>query len=196
MRQVTSKSWRVYAKRPFAGPSQVLAYLGRYTHRVAITPQRLRRLDRVAGTVTFTWKDYADGQKRKEMTLSVVEFVRRFALHILPARLAKIRHFGLLAIATSDNGSLKPRLVCPKPQPNASLTWSRSRRPPPQRPRDPRPWPVLIAERVNCDWWRWCGHGALQSLRCSILPETHDRQLEFWLRHWCGTDLAADAVLG
>jgi len=106
MRQVTAKSWRVYAKRPFAGPSQVLAYLGRYTHRVAITPRRLRRLDRVAGTVTFAWKDYADGQKRKEMTLSVVEFVRRFALHILPARLAKIRHFGLLG-----NRNLRQRLA-------------------------------------------------------------------------------------
>jgi hypothetical protein len=106
MRQVTGKSWRVYAKRPFAGPSQVLAYLGRYTHRVAITPRRLRHLDRLAGTVTFEWKDYADGQKRKEMTLSVVEFVRRFALHVLPARLAKIRHFGLLG-----NRNLRQRMT-------------------------------------------------------------------------------------
>ena len=88
--------WVVYAKRPFAGPRQVLAYLSRYTHRVAISPSRLRSLDPQQGTVTFTWKDYADGARRKLMSLGAGEFVRRFCLHLLPARFVKIRHYGLL----------------------------------------------------------------------------------------------------
>jgi hypothetical protein len=96
LRQATRRAWVVYAKRPFAGPRQVLAYLSRYTHRVAISPSRLRSLDPQRAMVTFTWKDYADGARRKLMTLGVGEFVRRFSLHLLPARLVKIRHYGLL----------------------------------------------------------------------------------------------------
>ena len=96
LRQATRRAWVVYAKRPFAGPRQVLAYLSRYTHRVAIGPSRLLSLDRQQATLTFAWKDYADGARRKTMTLGVGEFVRRFCLHLLPARLVKIRHYGLL----------------------------------------------------------------------------------------------------
>lgn len=96
LRQATRRSWVVYAKRPFAGPKQVLAYLSRYTHRVAISPKRLLALDAVRQTVTFSWKDYAAGARRKNMTLSAVEFVRRFCLHLLPERFVKIRHYGLL----------------------------------------------------------------------------------------------------
>lgn len=95
VQQAGRHPWVVYAKRPFAGPQQVLAYLSRYTHRVAITPSRLRALDPQARTVAFTWKDYADGSKRKTMTLSVTEFLRRFCLHLLPERFVKIRHYGL-----------------------------------------------------------------------------------------------------
>jgi hypothetical protein len=89
--------WVVYAKRPFAGPEAVLAYLARYTHRVAISNSRLIAMD--ARGVTFRWKDYRrKGRVRyKTMTLSVDEFMRRFLLHVLPAGLHRIRHYGLLA---------------------------------------------------------------------------------------------------
>jgi hypothetical protein len=90
------EKWVVYAKRPFAGPRQVLAYLSRYTHRVAIGNGRLLCLDRDAATVTFTYKDYRERARRKTMTLDLSEFLRRFCLHILPRRFVKIRHCGLL----------------------------------------------------------------------------------------------------
>lgn len=96
-RQLARTAWVVYAKRPFAGPETVLRYLSRYTHRVALTPRRLLRLDRAAGTVTFAYKDYADGGARKEMTMRCAEFLRRFLLHLLPKGFVKIRHFGVLA---------------------------------------------------------------------------------------------------
>jgi hypothetical protein len=89
--------WVVFAKRPFAGPEAVLAYLSRYTHRVAISNQRLIALDERG--VTFRWKDYrAKGRTRyKVMTLSADEFMRRFLLHVLPAGFHRIRHYGLFA---------------------------------------------------------------------------------------------------
>jgi hypothetical protein len=91
--------WVVYAKRPFAGPAAVLAYLSRYTHRVAISNQRLLALDERG--VTFRWKDYrAKGRTRyKTMTLRADEFIRRFLLHVLPSGFHRIRHYGLLANA-------------------------------------------------------------------------------------------------
>lgn len=98
--------WVVYAKRPFAGPQAVLAYLSRYTHRVAISNSRLLALDERG--VTFRWKDYrAKGQTRyKPMTLAPEEFIRRFLLHVLPGGFHRIRHYGLLA-----NGSRKANLA-------------------------------------------------------------------------------------
>jgi hypothetical protein len=96
LRQAVSRKWVVYSKRPFAGPSQVLGYLSRYTHRVALSSRRLLALDPESQTVTFSWKDYADGSKRKTMRLELREFVRRFCLHLLPERFVKIRHFGFL----------------------------------------------------------------------------------------------------
>jgi Putative transposase/Transposase zinc-binding domain len=89
--------WVVYTKRPFAGPQAVLAYLCRYTHRVAITNSRLQALDLQSGTVAFRYKDYAHGSQLRSMTLSLQEFLRRFCVHILPPRFVKIRHYGLLA---------------------------------------------------------------------------------------------------
>ena len=91
--------WVVYAKRPFAGPAAVLAYLARYTHRVAIANSRLIALDERG--VTFKWKDYrAKGKtKHKTMTLSTGEFMRRFLLHVLPSGFHRIRHYGLIANA-------------------------------------------------------------------------------------------------
>ncbi len=95
VRALYQKEWVVYAKEPFGGPEQVLKYLTGYTHRVALSNRRLVKLQ--DDRVTFTWKDYADGCRRKEMTLDAVEFVRRFALHIIPKGLVRIRHYGLLA---------------------------------------------------------------------------------------------------
>ena len=91
--------WVVYAKRPFAGPQAVLAYLSRYTHRVAISNQRLVALDERG--VTFRWKDYRAKERGpvKTMTLSAAEFMRRFLLHVLPSGFHRIRHYGLLANA-------------------------------------------------------------------------------------------------
>jgi len=89
-----AKEWIVYAKAPFAGPEQVLDYVGRYTHRVAISNSRL--LDIEEGTVTFRWKDYRDDNTQKTMTLAAGEFIRRFLLHVLPPGLQRIRYYGLL----------------------------------------------------------------------------------------------------
>ncbi len=87
--------WVVYAKPPFGGAEQVYRYLGRYTHRVAISNGRLISLNQER--VTFHYKDYADGARRKEMTLDADEFIRRFLLHVLPKGFVRIRHYGLLA---------------------------------------------------------------------------------------------------
>lgn len=89
------QSWVVYAKPPFGGAEQVYRYLGRYTHRVALSNSRL--LKHADGRVTFRYKDYADGQRQKEMTLDAEEFIRRFLLHVLPKGFVRIRHYGLLA---------------------------------------------------------------------------------------------------
>jgi len=87
--------WVVYAKKPFAGPQQVLDYLGRYTHRVAISNNRL--LDIEDGRVRFRWKDYRNNKHRKTMTLTAEEFIRRFLIHVLPDRFQRIRYYGFLS---------------------------------------------------------------------------------------------------
>jgi hypothetical protein len=87
--------WVVYAKRPFAGPEQVLNYVGRYTHRVAIANNRILSVDETR--VRFHWKDYRDGDRRKTMSLSGEEFLRRFLIHVLPSGFRRIRYFGFLA---------------------------------------------------------------------------------------------------
>jgi hypothetical protein len=92
-----AQDWVVYAKPPFGGPEQVLKYLARYTHRVAISNARLLELR--AGRVTFRYKDYADDHRQKTMTLDADEFLRRFVQHVLPGSFVKVRHYGLLANA-------------------------------------------------------------------------------------------------
>jgi hypothetical protein len=89
------KKWVVYCKPPFDGPNGVLQYLGRYTHRIAISNNRI--LSHRGGNVSFLWRDYADDNRPKTMTLKAGEFIRRFLLHVLPPRYVRIRHFGLLA---------------------------------------------------------------------------------------------------
>jgi len=111
--------WVVYAKRPFAGPAAVLAYLSRYTHRVAISNRRLLAMD--GNGVTFRWKDYrTKGRTRhKAMTLAADEFMRRFLLHVLPGGFHRIRHYGLLANAERRKRLMTARalLKVPPPEP-------------------------------------------------------------------------------
>lgn len=99
------KEWVVYCKKPFKSSSHVIEYLGRYTHRVAISNNRIIKLE--DGMVTFKWRDYKDNNREKEMTLTAVEFMRRFLLHILPSGFTKIRHYGFLG---NRNKNTKLRL--------------------------------------------------------------------------------------
>jgi Putative transposase/Transposase zinc-binding domain len=127
--------WVVYAKRPFAGPEAVLAYLSRYTHRVAISNSRLLSLDDRG--VTFRWKDYrAEGRTRhKTMTLTAPEFMRRFLLHVLPSGFHRIRHYGLLANPTRKKNIDVARALLQSPapiataHPTATDTTTRTARP-------------------------------------------------------------------
>ena len=91
---VGQKKWNVYAKAPFGGPAQIIEYMGRYTHKVAITAHRILHID--SGTISFKYKDYNDGNKAKVMVLTQAEFLRRFEQHILPKGFVKIRHAGYL----------------------------------------------------------------------------------------------------
>ena len=95
LRNARRHDWVVYAKPPFGGPDQVLKYLARYTHRVAISNRRILSID--DGKVSFSWKDYANGNARREMALDASEFIRRFLLHTLPKGFVRIRHYGFLA---------------------------------------------------------------------------------------------------
>jgi hypothetical protein len=98
------KDWVVYAKRPFGGPQQVIEYLGRYTHKVAISNHRIQTV--TDNEVSFSYKDYKDSGATKLMTLSNEEFIRRFAQHILPHRFVRIRHYGILS-STWKRGKLQ-----------------------------------------------------------------------------------------
>jgi hypothetical protein len=111
------KNWFVYAKPPFAGPQAVLAYLARYTHRVAISNRRLVALN--ADGVTFQYKDYRrSGQERyRAMTLVPGEFIRRFLLHVLPMGFHRIRHYGLLASAARQANLARVRQLLAAPEP-------------------------------------------------------------------------------
>src|SRR5204863_1646332 len=95
VRKLHRHQWVVYAKPSFGGPEQVLRYLGRYTHRVAISNHRLISFD--DDQVTFRWRDSAHGNKKRKMTVSAEEFIRRFLLHVLPKGFVRIRHFGFMA---------------------------------------------------------------------------------------------------
>ncbi len=113
--------WVVYAKRPFAGPEAVLAYLSRYTHRVAISNSRLIALDDKG--VTFRWKDYRakDGDVHKTMTLPIPEFIRRFLRHVLPQGFHRIRHYGLFANGGRAENLARARRLLAMPAPDSEL---------------------------------------------------------------------------
>src|SRR6201993_761102 len=112
--------WVVYAKRPFAGPEQVLDYVGRYTHRVAISNNRL--LDIAEGKVKFRYKDYRHEAQQKTMTLEAEEFIRRFLLHVLPEGFQRIRYYGFLANRYREQKleHCRELLGMPAPEPTAS----------------------------------------------------------------------------
>lgn len=92
--QMYNKEWIVYCKEPFQNANSVIQYLGRYTHRVAISNERIVKIE--DGKVTFKWRDYKDKNKMKEMTVKIEEFIRRFLIHILPPKFMKIRYYGIL----------------------------------------------------------------------------------------------------
>lgn len=154
------KDWVVYAKPPFGGPEQVYTYLGRYTHRVAISNFRLVALDN--GRVTFTLKDYADNGQRKTMTVSAVEFLRRFLLHVLPVGFTRIRHYGLYA---GKNVATKLH--------HARLLLGRDGKvlPPIAKTTPHAPWWQRLLERTGVDLMVCpCCGGRL--VRCHLVPST------------------------
>lgn len=105
--QLFSREWVVYAKRPFGGPQQVIEYLGRYTHKIAISNHRLQSVD--DANTTFSYKDYGSNGFKKVMKLQNREFIRRFALHILPLRYVRIRHYGILSSTWKRDKFIKLR---------------------------------------------------------------------------------------
>src|SRR5690606_27941671 len=105
LQSLFEKNWVVYAKRPFGGPKQVIEYLGRYTHKVAISNHRIKNV--TDHEVTINYKDYKDGSKIKELNVQNVEFARRFSVYILPKRLVRIRHYGIL-ISSWKRSKLQP----------------------------------------------------------------------------------------
>ncbi len=150
LRQAFAREWVVYSKAPMAGPEQVLRYLGRYTHRIAIGNERLVQLD--GGRVTFAYRDRRRGNRRRRLTIDAPQFVRRFLLHVLPPRFVRVRHYGLQA-----NGC-RTRLLA---QARAFLCA-----PVPPRPESiPRiPWKDLYLQITgrDPDLCRACGRGVLR----------------------------------
>ena len=192
IRALYQKDWVVYAKEPFGGPEQVLKYLTGYTHRVALSNHRLVKLE--DGRVTFLWKDYADGCRRKEMTLEAVEFVRRFALHIIPKGLVRIRQYGLLA--HRDRGerlALCRSLLAAGAGPSRQRPSRRRRVPVPDRRtatshrvgRDQRRlWSSPSRQRhlgwVSPYWWSWFRSWSHRGTRPRSPHPRLCRQPRFW----------------
>lgn len=127
LRQLKSKTWVVFAKRPFAGPEHVIRYLAHYTHRVAISNGRL--IEMKDHQVTFRWRDSADSNRQKLMTLDAISFIRRFLLHILPTGFVKIRLFGFMANRNRREAvALCRSLLPPMPEANANFLTEERRR--------------------------------------------------------------------
>jgi len=117
VRSLATKKWVVYAKRPFSLPDKVLDYLGRYTHRVAISNNRILSLDQ--GRITFSYRDRKNDNRLRSMTLESDEFIRRFLLHVLPDGFMRVRHFGFLANRSKKQNLTQCReLLGIEPQPN------------------------------------------------------------------------------
>lgn len=155
------KSWWVYSKPPFGGPEKVLQYLARYTHRVALSNHRLRRLD--CGRVTFSYKDYTQGGRSREMTLPAEELIRRFLLHILPDRFVRIRYYGLFANRNREEELER----CRKLLGVEAL---------PSRPDDKEDWQAIYLRVTGKDptLCEHCGRGHLRWVR-ELAPRTKGR---------------------
>jgi hypothetical protein len=119
---ISGLQWNVYAKAPFGGPAQIVEYLGRYTHKVAITAHRILQITN--SSITFKYKDYAANNSVKHMQLSHAEFVRRFAQHILPSGFVKIRHAGYLTHRNKNQriASILQQLQLPAAMPKVKLS--------------------------------------------------------------------------
>ncbi len=104
LRSLYKHNWVVYAKRPFTGVQSVVEYLARYTHKIAISNQRIQNIE--AGKVSFAYKDYKHGSVKKEMTLQATEFIRRFSLHVLPKGFVRIRHYGICSSSAKQKSAL------------------------------------------------------------------------------------------
>jgi hypothetical protein len=154
--------WVVYAKPPFGGPKHVLEYLGRYTHRVAISNNRL--IDFVEGKVTFRWKDYRHESRQKVMRLEAQEFMRRFLLHVLPTGFQRIRHYGLLANRYRVVKLARCRQLLAEPAPVADV---------PDVPLDYRDRYQLLTGKSLRDCPK-CGHGHMACIE-TFLPGTLPR---------------------
>ena len=109
IQQCFRKEWVVYAKKPFSGVNSVVEYLGRYTQKIAISNHRICNIDTQNSTITFSYKDYKAKGKKKRITLNAIEFIRRFALHILPKAFVRIRHYGILS-SSSKQKTIK--IIC------------------------------------------------------------------------------------
>jgi len=165
LKPLRSKQWVVYSKRPFAGPERVLAYLARYTHRIAISNHRLLSIDN--GKVRFQWRDYRQQGRQKVLELSAHEFIRRFLMHIVPPRFHRIRYYGLLAPRFRQQRLelCRDLLGMPQPEPQDEAPADYQ-----QRYQD------LVDEDVlSCPE---CGEGLMLPRRCyhagQVPPEWHD----------------------
>jgi hypothetical protein len=145
------KEWVVYAKPPFGGPEQVLKYLARYTHRVAISNARLVKVE--AGQVFFRWKDYADGNRQKVMALEAVEFIRRFLQHVVPSGFVRIRHYGLLGNRVRAANLARCRALLSPGQGNGAEAAAATLAPPPAPSN-----PTEAGMRTRCPV---CGQGQM-----------------------------------
>ncbi len=122
--QLYQHEWVVYAKQHFTGPQIVIEYLGRYTHKIAISNHRINNVE--AGEVTFSYKDYKAGNVKKEMTLKAMEFIRRFCLHVMPKGFVRIRHYGICSSSAKVKSAviIKAQLPALKP---STTTVSKAR---------------------------------------------------------------------
>jgi len=162
LRALRRVEWVVYAKRPFGGPAQVLAYLGRYTHRVAIANSRI--VEMTDTDVAFRWKDYRHGGKTKVMTLAAQEFIRRFLLHTLPDGFHRIRHFGFLA-----NGHRAAKLALCRKLLDASVSISA-----------PEPTNTSADSTAEPPAWSRCPCCGGALVVVSILSDTPSSRPAFW----------------
>ena len=169
LRQAARKHWVVYSKPPFAGAEQVLAYLGRYAYRIALSNDRLVALQ--DGHVTFRWKDRAHGNVPRLATLDAPTFLRRFLLHVLPHRFVRIRHYGFLANAVRPHQLPRVRQLL---VPAAGALASNA-------PRAPEPWEALLLRLTGKDVTRCphCGDGhmrVIEALPALTRPDDFSRR--------------------